>query len=284
MLPLVLRIGPVSIHSFGVLMMLAFVLATFVFWKRAREEYLDEGEAIDLVFTGVFWALLVARLMYVLVNFGDFGLNVLEWLAFWQKPGLVWEGLMLGGLVAVIKFVRQKKWNLFKVLDLMVIGLALAHSLLHLGLFLSGSNVGTATQLPWGVRFPGVFEQRHPVGVYGFMLWMNMFFLLWWLEGRYRKFIWYQRSKGDAREGFLTFVYVIALGVIGLVLEIVSESSVRVGGVPVDLLERIGLIVGGTLGLYLRSGLSFSQELEEFGMSIRQRIKGDQWSKSKRRH
>jgi len=129
-----------------------------------------------------------------------------------------------------------------------------------------------------------VFEQRHPVGVYGFMLWMNMFFLLWWLEGRYRKFIWYQRSKGDAREGFLTFVYVIALGVIGLILEIVSESSVRVGGVPVDLLERIGLIVGGTLGLYLRSGLSFSQELEEFGMSIRQRIKGDQWSNSKRRH
>lgn len=251
----ILSIGLISRYSFGFLSVLAFLLGSFAFWKKGCEEHYDEHELVDLFLVTVFSGLLGARLVYILIHFGEFGVNILYWLSLWSKPGLHWIGFFAGGSLAFLRFTRKHKWNYFKVFDLAVIGIALAQALVNLGIFLSGSALGKVTNLPFGVLFPGSFESRHPIGLYGFFFWLAVFGLLWWLEGKYRRFVWYQKFKGDSLPGFLSFVYLISFGLIGAFVSLLSETSLIYYGINLDFVLRILLVFLGTFGLLSRSGL-----------------------------
>lgn len=274
MLPVLVSFGPISIHSYGVVALTAFVLAGFVFWKRAREEHYDEEEVLDVTLYSVFWAIVGARLVYVLINFGDFGLNILYWLSLWSKPGTVWIGFLGAGFLAFWRQCKNRKWNLYKSLDLAVIGVSLGQALVSFGLFLEG-GVGKVTSLPIGVRFEGLYENRHPVGLYGFVIWLLAFVFLWWVEGKYRRFDWYQRYRGDALPGFLFYSYLIFLGGSGFVLELLSEPAYVIGGVNVEVALAAFFVVIGMLGIYLRSGLvtrlAFVEWIEEKLQSLSRR-------------
>lgn len=258
MIPIILSIGPVVIYSFSVLLVVAFLLGSFMFWEKGREEHYDEVELFDLILMAAIWGLVGARLGYVLVHFDDFGLNLWYWLAVWQKPGFFWLGIFIGAGAAVVRFCKKMDWDVFKVLDLLTIGVSLGQAVVNLGMFLGGGTAGKMTNLPTGMVFPGLFERRHPVGLYGFVIWMLVFWLLWWLEGKYRKFEWYQKHKGDARPGFLVFSYLALLGVVGFLLGLVSESVWVVYSINVNLLLRLGLIIVGISGLLIRSGIKWS--------------------------
>lgn len=270
MLPRLLAIGPVVVGSFGVMLLIAFALGSFVFWKRAKEEYYDEAEALDLVFVAIFWAVVGGRVVYALMHFQEFGFNIFYWLSFWSRPGLVWFGFLGSGLVAVVSYSKKKKWNIFKTLDLTVIGASMAHVIVNLGIFLNGGGVGKVTGLPMGVKFPGTFETRHPIGLYGALVWIFVFWFLWWVESRYRRFVWFQRSKGDARPGFLFFTYLIWLGLIGLGLEFLSEGQLVWVGVNFEIVIRMAIVLVGVTGLYLRSGLSLMGGLGDVADKFRQ--------------
>ena len=256
-------LGPIQFQTFNFIGLVAFLFGSFVFWKIARTEHYEEIEIFDLTLLSVFWGVLGARLLYVMLHFDDFGLNIFYWISFWSKPGLYWGGLYLGGLGMFIKFCQEHKWDVYKTLDLAVIGLSLSQAVVNLGLFLSGAGAGRVTYLPIGVVFPGSFEPRYPIALFAALLWLGMFLFLNWVEGKYRKFEWYQRFKGDSKPGFLVFVYLIALGFIGLILSLLSEPEYVFYGVNMDLALRISIMLTGILGLVGRSGFGTRLNLDE---------------------
>lgn len=258
MWPILFAIGPVKITNFAISLILAWLFGSFVFWQRAREENYDEQVLLDLIFISTAWSFVGARLGYILIHFDNFGLNLYYWAAVWSKPGFFWLGWIGGILLAIIKFCREKNWELFEVLDLAVIGVSLSQAIVNLGFFFGGGTIGRVTQLPMGIVYAGLFEKRHPVGGYGFLLWLAGFSLLWWLEGKYRKFEWYQKHKGDARPGFLVFSYLIMLGLFGLILALVSEPTYLVYGVNMDTGIRLVAVMIGIGGLISRSGMRFN--------------------------
>lgn len=252
----ILSFGLISRYGYGVLSILAFVLGSFVFWKKGREEHFDEYELVDLVLILVIWGLVGARAAYIITHFHEFGLNILYWLSLWSKPGLYWIGMLAASGLFLYRFCRTHKWDFFRITDLIVIGASLSQALLNLGIFLSANALGTTTNLPIGILFPGSFEKRHPIGLYAFLLWMICFTLLWWFEKKYRRFVWYQKHKGDALPGFLTFVYLIMFGLIGTLITPLSESNFVYLGINIDLIVSISFIFIGSAGLIIRSGLS----------------------------
>lgn len=235
--------------------LIAVLVGSFVFWKKAKDEYYDEHEVIDMVLSVTFWSLLGGRIAYVLINFNDFGLNILYWLSIWSKPGLHWFGLYSFALLAIIRFSRSQKWDIYQTLDLAVIGGALTQALLNLGIFLSGTSIGRVTNLPIGVMFPGMYQPRHPIGLYAFIGWILVFALLWWLEGKYRRFVWYQKYKGDALPGFMFSLYLIFSGLIGGLVAVISEQPLLFAQVNVDFSVRMILIVIGVSLIVFRSNL-----------------------------
>ena len=109
MLPVIFKLGPFTLYSFGVCLLIGFVLSLFIIWKKASEEHFDEDEVLDtLLATGV-WALVGARLTYVFSNWSFFGLNVLMWLNLFGKPGFTFFGGLAAGVIAL--YFQTKKQN-----------------------------------------------------------------------------------------------------------------------------------------------------------------------------
>ena len=254
MLPYIFKVGSVGLSSFFVVMLFGAFFSTFVFWKKTKEEHLEESVVADMFLRSLFFSVLLGRVAYVLLNFSRFSSTPWLVLFYWAAPGLHWSGLMVGWLWTIYKKTKDLSWDFWQVLDLSTIGLSLYSVFLSLASLLGGSIVGKETGFLISVVYKNVSGNRHPVGAHTFVLWVFVFVLLWWLEGTYRKFAWYRNNRGEARTGFLTFTYLIAFGLIGFLSSLMSVSKSIFLGINVDLALRFSLFLFGTYSLIGRSG------------------------------
>ena len=110
--PVALAIGPLAIHWYGLMYLLAF--ASF-FWlgRRSlqREGFARMGlrDLDDLLFLGVIGVLLGGRLGYVLFyKPADYLANPLEIFMIWQG-GMAFHGGLLGVVLAMAWFARSRQ-------------------------------------------------------------------------------------------------------------------------------------------------------------------------------
>lgn len=249
-----LTLPQIRITMFEIFFFLGIVFLGFVIWKKFGEEHYDQRQVFDGLIQSALVGLLAARLTYVLINSDLFLSNLLSVFNFWQHPGIHWSGFIVS-IFYFVYYASNKKWNEYEALDLTVLGVSVFHIFSSLGQLLSGSGFGRTTNLPWGLTASGFFEPRHPLALYSLIWWVIVFAFLFWSESRFRKFSWYQRSKGDARPGFLCFSYLTAFGFVGAINSLLAQNPPIVLGVNVDLFLRIVLMFSGIAGLIYQSGL-----------------------------
>lgn len=94
-----------------------------------------------------------SRLEYVRTHWGDFADEPLRVLAL-RDGGLVFYGGLVGVLLATAAWVAWRRAPVWKLLDLMAIGLPFGHAVGRVGCLLAGCCYGAPTGLPWGVTYP----------------------------------------------------------------------------------------------------------------------------------
>src|SRR3989338_9939126 len=94
MLPVLLNVGFLKIYTFGVFLVLGFFWATFLLWKNIRLTSLKEKDVFDGLFISLLGALFFGRLVYVILNFKDFGFNLLKFILINGYPGISLYGLI----------------------------------------------------------------------------------------------------------------------------------------------------------------------------------------------
>lgn len=257
MLPILLKIGPFQLTSFAVAVVVAFLASSFVFWRKTKEEHYAEDEAFDGWLLSLLWGALWARIGFILFHWDVFGTQFLRWIDIFSYPGFT----PLFGLIAILmfmyRFAAEHNWDVFEFLDFGVLSLTLGSALIWLGAFFDGSSFGNPTYLPWGVQFPTVFDLRHPVQIYATLFYLMVFAYLAWVEQRYRTFSWYRDKKHSAQSGFLVCFFLMAYGLMGVVLAILSPPSLQIMQMSIDLPVKVAFLVYGFALLYIRSGRSF---------------------------
>ena len=108
--------------------LLGFFAASFVFWRRGREEHYSEEQLFDAFFIAVLAGGLASRVGYIALNFPQFGFNVLQWFDVVRSPGFdSFTGLIVSSMI-LFNRCRAQKWDEFEILDFwataMAIGLA----------------------------------------------------------------------------------------------------------------------------------------------------------------
>ncbi len=161
--PILFHIGPITIYSYGVMMAVAVLVCAFLLSRDARKKNIPQDFIYDLVFWCVLWGILGARVFYIFLNLSYFTDNWLE-IPMLQKGGLAWQGGFIGGTLAGLWFVRQKKIALRPVLDLVAPYIALGQAIGRIGCFLNGCCYGKP--LAWGVFFPAQNAHLHPTQLY----------------------------------------------------------------------------------------------------------------------
>ncbi len=163
MFPTLLKLGPITIHSYGLMLAVGVVICSFLLSRDAKRFNLNADMVFDLVFWAVVGGIVGARLFFILLNISFFIQNPLEIIMI-QNGGLSFQGGLIVGSLASVWFVRRKKLPLLLVLDLAAPYLALGQSVGRVGCFLNGCCYGR--EVPWGIYFPVHDAHLHPTQLY----------------------------------------------------------------------------------------------------------------------
>ena len=163
MYPLLVKIGDFSLHTYGVLLALGFILAVALAFIEARRIGIDPNLILDLSFYLVITALLGSRLFYVLANLQEFRGHPIDAVKFWQG-GLVFYGGLIFAFLAGLWYVRRHHLNFRQLADLMAPSIALGQALGRLGCFAAGCCYGLPTAAPWACTFKSA-DSLAPLGV-----------------------------------------------------------------------------------------------------------------------
>lgn len=263
--PVAIALGPVKIHWYGLMYVLAFAVAWWLGRTRIRAGRLPISEKAysDLMFYGMLGVILGGRLGYILF----YGFK--DWLADPSMIVRVWEGGMsfhgglLGVLIAGWLWTRKQRLHFFDAVDfvapLVPIGLFFG----RIGNFLGGELWGRTTDVPWAVVFPsapgvpsvpvqelsalatnGALDglARHPSQLYEAGLeGLVMFAVLWWYSRKPR--------PRYAVSGLFALLY----GVFRTAVEFVREPDAHLGFLTGDWLT-MGMLLSLPLvaiGLFL---------------------------------
>lgn len=255
MLPILIAIGPFKVYTIAVCFVAAFILFWFMVWKKGRDLHFDEMELFDATIMILLGGIITSRLTYVfLVNFKDFGFNVLSYMSLLSRPGM-WElGFVLGaGLVAIYQ-AKKRKWDIWSLTDTLVTAYVLYQAVMALGAFVNGSGYGIVANNFLGLRFHGQLDKHVPVQLYEMIGYGFLFWFLTWVEGKYRTYGWYKGTRSEALSGFITAIYFIVLGSLGLILTIIKQPQTVWWGVRWDYLIELIYLSAGLMILYSRSG------------------------------
>jgi len=250
--PFVLRLGPIEVTGFGLMMMVAFLMAGWAIQLDLRRRGLDEEYAADIVIAGVIGGLIGAKLWYVFLT-GD-------WDTLLRRGGFVWYGGLVGGAAGVLLNGWRKMVPARFTMDLCAAPLMLGHALGRVGCFLVQDDYGIPSALPWAMKFPQGLPATtvanltemgvtfppgtdpfqvvavHPTQIYETLL---MFLAFWWL--------WRRRQHGHA-VGWLFGWYLVFAGLERFLVEFLRAKDDRLlGAFTLAQAASVGLVVVGVI-------------------------------------
>ncbi len=143
----ILRIGPLSISPFGVMMVVAFFAAYLQLRRNLVQlEIGDDEDASAILLAAALGGILGAKIYYAILY--------RDWRLLLERYGLVWYGGFILGTLAVLWTMRRRRLPPWLGADAIAPALPLGYALGRVGCFLVGDDYGRPTDLPWGVEFP----------------------------------------------------------------------------------------------------------------------------------
>lgn len=156
MFPTLLKIGPVTLHCYGLMIALGFLASLYGTQRDAQKRGIDPQAIQTMAFWGLLAGIAGTRLLHIAMFPGSYSWrDPIGWIAIW-RGGLVFQGALILSVPYVYLACRHYKIPFWRVADCAMPYLPLAHAFGRVGCFLNGCCYGARTDLPWGVSFPRV--------------------------------------------------------------------------------------------------------------------------------
>jgi phosphatidylglycerol:prolipoprotein diacylglycerol transferase len=170
--PELFKIGPLTIHTYGVLVAAGFLLGLGLAVKQAKKEGIPPTKIVDLGFYVLLSALIGSRIFYIMINASHYVKNPLDIFKVWEG-GLVFYGGLLFTVPIVLWYVKKNDLGVWSTADLFAPSLAIGHAIGRIGCFYAGCCYGKPAEgLPWAVIFSDpqslalIGIPLHPVQLY----------------------------------------------------------------------------------------------------------------------
>lgn len=275
MIPVLLRLGPLTIYSFGVMAALGFLTGNFLLTRECKRRGFDPRLADAIVVIGAIGGFAASRVYDVFDHWSEYMAH--PWSIVLSGAGFVWYGGLIGGIVSTWFVARHYKVRFLTVADMCAAPLILGQAFGRMGCQLSGDgDWGLPSTLPWAMAYPkaiigwhgdvqmpdagivpstvlkldphgalvdGFFAgvRVHPAPIYEVIMYVAIFALLWSMR------------KRATFEGQLLCLYLILGGAARFLVEFVRINPRIAWGLSEAQLISVLMIIGGATAWYLWS-------------------------------
>ena len=175
---------PFEVHWYGVFVAIGFLVAYWLFQKRAANLGLSEKETSNLIMLLFVSGILGGRIYYIFLDWDRFVTNPGEVLL--SRSGFVFFGGFLMAVFALFLWSRAKQRPLAPIADALAPPLALGHMFGRLGCFMEGCCYGKPSSYFWAVRPEAPPEVAgiaiHPTQIYEAIGLLDIFLTLLVME------------------------------------------------------------------------------------------------------
>ena len=184
--------GPLAINSFGLFIIIGLVAFSALFLSDPkRPRLISTDNYFNALSLAIITALIGGRLLFVITHW--------QILKHWWNIFEFWTGgfSLLGAVIALLAvmplYLKKRKINIVRLLDLAAVYAPLLQSISRIGCFFAGCCFGLPTTLPFGVLNPdcGIREfahtPLHPTQLYSAVLLLAIFLLQYFLLQHYFK-------------------------------------------------------------------------------------------------
>jgi phosphatidylglycerol:prolipoprotein diacylglycerol transferase len=152
MFPVLIRIGPLTIHTYGFMIAAAFLLGLWLAQRQAEREGLPREKVTDIGFYALFAGIIGSRIFFIGTDWEHFSAHPLDMIKIWEG-GLVFYGGVVFAIPVAVWYARRQRLSLWQTADVWAPSIAVGHAIGRLGCFCAGCCYGVPTGLPWGVVF-----------------------------------------------------------------------------------------------------------------------------------
>jgi phosphatidylglycerol:prolipoprotein diacylglycerol transferase len=247
--PVAVSIGPLEIHWYGVMYLLAFL----AFWAIGNHRAGTQAwwawrkqDVSDVLFYGMLGVIIGGRVGYMLFYGFDLLLqNPLSLFRVWDG-GMSFHGGLLGVILAMVWFARKTDRTFWQVTDFVAPMVPLGLAFGRLGNFIGGELWGRLTDVPWAMIFAsstgfrpnqtaalneawrsGALDHlaRHPSQLYqAGMEGLILFIILMWYSSRPRP------------RAAISGLFLLGYGVFRLIAEFFRQPDEQLGFLAMDWL------------------------------------------------
>jgi phosphatidylglycerol:prolipoprotein diacylglycerol transferase len=268
MLPVLFKIGPITIYSFGAMVALGFLTAYWISVAEFRRRGLPKPKdlASSLLLLAFVGGLVGAKLFHLLEHPEELRGDPLGALV--SPAGLTFHGGFLVAAALFLWYIWQHRLPLWRIADAIAPALILAYGIGRIGCHLAGDgDYGIPTDVPWAVTYPKgtvptlsalnpelrrryeeLFPGRpvpedipvHPTPIYEALAAGAIFALLW-------------RLRRSMPEGKLFALYLVLAGLERFLVEFIRLNPTYWGLSQAQWFALAAMLVGGVLLLRRRA-------------------------------
>ncbi|MFD0896442.1 prolipoprotein diacylglyceryl transferase [Loigolactobacillus binensis] len=245
--PIALRLGPLEIHWYGVIIATGVVLAVVLAMREAERRLVSTDDLFDMILWALPFALIGARTYYVLFEWPYYAAHPGEIIAIWHG-GMAIYGSLIAAAVVVLIFCRKRQLPVWLVLDIAAPTVLLGQGIGRWGNFMNQEAFGAKTTLSFlqGLHLPDfIIQQMYISGAYRqptFLyesLW-DLLGVILLLSLRHRKH-WFK--QGEVFLGYVTWYAFGRFFIEGMR----TDSLMLFGGLRVSQLLSAVLFVGALI-------------------------------------
>lgn len=254
MVPVLLKIGPLTIYSFGAMMALGFLMAGYAVSVELGRRGLDPEDAWSILLWGAVGGIAGSRILALVADWQTFVAHPLA--SIFSGSGFIWYGGLIGGFVSVTIFIWRRSLPWLVAVDCIAPALALGQAIGRIGCQVAGDgDWGKPTSVPWGVQYPEAIigwsawlrenglpptTRVHPAPVYETLAYSLIFCLLWSLR------------RSGLRDGSLLWIYLVTSSIARFAIEAIRVEPILAAGLTQAQWIAIGLFAAGVVLLVLK--------------------------------
>ena len=153
MYPVLFHLGPITLYTYGLMMAIAFLVASYLFTLELERRGLDPSMGGQITIIALIGGIAGSKLFSILENWSDFAHDPIG--QAFSPAGLTFYGGFIVVTIWLYIYLKQKKLQFPLFADMISPLVLLGYGIGRIGCQLSGDgDYGIPSRLPWAMSYP----------------------------------------------------------------------------------------------------------------------------------